>query len=74
MIAYNFNLYERDFSSIFNIGVIILLFIDIVLNFKTGFVEKGEIIMDSSKIMLNYYNKKLKFDILNPISLIIGII
>jgi hypothetical protein len=74
MIAYDFTLKEGAVSQNFHVGGILLLLLDILLNFKTGFFEKGEINMDSTQIKINYYSKKLPFDLLNPLSLIIGVI
>ena len=68
-ICVGFNLNLNFFQEV-KIVVIILFFIEILVNFNTAFLEKGELITDRIKIFKNYIRHQFFFDFLSFLTLI----
>ena len=64
ILKYNLKLLEFQQLEIILITIVIILGIDLLIEFCTAYYEQGNIIMDSKKIALNYYYNYLLFDLI----------
>lgn len=63
-----------NFVSFFRYFSIIFFILDIFINLNTAFYNKGELIYDRRKIILNYFKNQLFYDILSLIYIFLNIL